>query len=302
MATLAELTSLEPRHETLVGIDSDGCVFDSMTVKQRECFHSAFLDTWKLHAVEKPARECLEFVNLFSRTRGQDRFICLDLAVRLMKTHPEIDPGAVELPDTTDLQRWLSQGPPFGNAGLEAALQGGKGADLAGSPSLARILDWSRETDRRVRELPLLEPFPDARRFLEELAGRSDAVVVSSTPLAALQHEWKSLGLREHVRLICSKDIGSKTQHLQTALADGKYRPERTLMIGDAPKDLECAREAGVRFYPIVPGRENDSWRRLRETVYPDFLENSYTFALEESFIGEFLDHLPVQPPWQTGS
>lgn len=29
---------LPKHHDTLVGIDSDGCVFDTMTVKQREHF------------------------------------------------------------------------------------------------------------------------------------------------------------------------------------------------------------------------------------------------------------------------
>ena len=33
-----ELKNLRPEHEFFIGIDSDGCVFDSMEVKQKEFF------------------------------------------------------------------------------------------------------------------------------------------------------------------------------------------------------------------------------------------------------------------------
>jgi hypothetical protein len=32
------MLSFTPQHEFLVGIDSDGCVFDSMELKHKECF------------------------------------------------------------------------------------------------------------------------------------------------------------------------------------------------------------------------------------------------------------------------
>jgi hypothetical protein len=32
------LKDFQPRHEFFVGIDSDGSVFDTMGIKQRECF------------------------------------------------------------------------------------------------------------------------------------------------------------------------------------------------------------------------------------------------------------------------
>jgi phosphoglycolate phosphatase-like HAD superfamily hydrolase len=297
MGTAAELAALRPHHETLVGIDSDGCVFDSMAVKQTQCFHPAFLDTWDLWSREAPARACLEFVNLYSRTRGQDRFVCLLLAVDLMRSHPDLGPDTV-LPDVTDLERWLEAGPPFGNAGLEQAVAGAKGAHLKDSPSLRRILDWSRDVDRRVAALAPIPPFPEARRFLETAGSRSDLMVVSSTPLAALEHEWQGCGLRDRVRFICSKDLGTKTQHLRAATDGDRYALERVLMVGDAPKDLESAREAGVRFFPILPGAENASWTRLADEVHPAWLAGGYTRDEERELEEAFLDLLPETPPW----
>jgi phosphoglycolate phosphatase-like HAD superfamily hydrolase len=286
------LDRLKPHHATLVGIDSDGCVFDSMTVKQVQCFHPAFLDQWGLWGHEAAVRECLEHVNLFSQTRGQDRFVCLLLAVERMRLHPAI-PVSVELPDLRDLGLWLESGPPFGNGGLEAALQGAKGDALRESASLREILDWSRDVDDRVANLAAIPPFPDARRFIEGACATSDLIVVSSTPLKALEHEWEGCGLRSYLRFICSKDIGTKLEHLQAATADGRYDLHQVLMVGDAPKDLESAREAGVRFYPVNPGQENDSWARLIEEVYPAFIAGNYSREREEALVREFLALLP---------
>jgi len=286
------LDRLKPHHDTLIGIDSDGCVFDSMTVKQVQCFHPALLDQWELWGVEAPARECLEYVNLYSQTRGQDRFVCFLLAVERMRLHPGI-PASVALPDLRDLGLWLESGPPFGNGGLEAALNGSKGEALRDSESLRKILDWSRDVDARVAELAAIEPFPNARRFIETSCATSDLIVVSSTPLKALEHEWEGCGLRSYLRFICSKDIGTKVQHLQAATAESRYPLDRVLMVGDAPKDLESAREAGVRFFPVNPGHENDSWSRLNEEVYPAFMAGTYSPEREEELVREFMALLP---------
>ncbi len=286
------LDRLKPHHATLVGIDSDGCVFDSMTVKQVQCFHPAFLDQWQLWEHEGPARECLEAVNLYSQTRGQDRFVCLALAVQRMRNHSGIPSSAV-LPDIGDLELWLASGPPFGNGGLESALQGAKGEALRDSESLRRILEWSRAVDERVAELAAIEPFPAAREFIQSACSTSDLIVVSSTPLKALEHEWEGCGLRSYLRFICSKDIGTKVQHLQAATEGGRYELDRVLMVGDAPKDLESAREAGVRFFPVNPGKENDSWALLAAEIYPAFLAGEYSAEREEALVGEFLALLP---------
>ena len=66
--------SITPRHEFLIGIDSDGCVFDSMELKHKECFIPQFINHYELQGVSKYAREAAEFVNLYSKSRGVNRF------------------------------------------------------------------------------------------------------------------------------------------------------------------------------------------------------------------------------------
>ena len=58
------LAEFQPQREFFVGIDSDGCVFDTMEVKHKECFIPNIIKFWNLQSVSKYAREAAEFVNL----------------------------------------------------------------------------------------------------------------------------------------------------------------------------------------------------------------------------------------------
>ncbi|MFT5474343.1 MAG: hypothetical protein ACI856_002680, partial [Kiritimatiellia bacterium] len=68
------LKTFVPAHDSFVGIDSDGCVFDTMEIKQKQCFHGLIVKAWDLRAIEPEVRQTAEFVNLYSRSRGQNRF------------------------------------------------------------------------------------------------------------------------------------------------------------------------------------------------------------------------------------
>lgn len=50
-----------PKHDYLVGIDSDGCAFDTMELKHKECFIPNIINYWGLQGVSKYAREAAEF-------------------------------------------------------------------------------------------------------------------------------------------------------------------------------------------------------------------------------------------------
>ena len=60
----------QPRHDRLVCIDSDGCVFDTMEIKHKECFCPAMIKHWGLQPISKYARMAWEFENLYSKDRG----------------------------------------------------------------------------------------------------------------------------------------------------------------------------------------------------------------------------------------
>ena len=73
------LREFQKCNEFFVGIDSDGCAFDTMEVKHKECFIPNIIKYYNLAAVSKYAREAAEFINLYSQWRGINRFPALIL-------------------------------------------------------------------------------------------------------------------------------------------------------------------------------------------------------------------------------
>src|ERR1051325_7823322 len=84
------LRDFKPTKEFFIGIDSDGCIFDSMEIKHKECFTPMFIKHFHLQAASKYARETWDFVNLYSKTRGANRFPALSRALKLMAKRKEV--------------------------------------------------------------------------------------------------------------------------------------------------------------------------------------------------------------------
>src|SRR5574339_129779 len=84
------LAEMKPNHEFFIGIDSEGCVFDTMEIKQKECFWPNTVKYWHLQAVSKYAREAVEFVNLYSKWRGINRWPALVRVFDLLRERPEV--------------------------------------------------------------------------------------------------------------------------------------------------------------------------------------------------------------------
>jgi phosphoglycolate phosphatase-like HAD superfamily hydrolase len=141
-------------------------------------------------------------------------------------------------------------------------------------------------------------PFPWVCESLSFLEDKADMIVVSATPLEALAREWEEHGIAQYVRVIAGQEMGKKALHLKLAAAD-KYAPDRILMIGDAPGDMNAARANNALFYPINPGFEEESWRRFYEEAVHAFLAGEYAGDYEARLIAEFESLLPDVPPWK---
>ena len=59
---VAKLINHKPSHDFLIAIDSDGCAFDTMEVKHKECFIPNIIKYWDLQPISKFARAAAEFV------------------------------------------------------------------------------------------------------------------------------------------------------------------------------------------------------------------------------------------------
>jgi len=124
-----------------------------------------------------------------------------------------------------------------------------------------------------------------------------DIVVVSSTPLEALEREWEEHDIAKYVAVIAGQEMGKKSEHLDYAAA-GKYEKENILMIGDAPGDMKAAKANEVLFYPVNPGDEIKSWQKFHDEAFDKFINGQYAGQYEEKLIAEFDSYLPQTPPW----
>lgn len=84
------LVDFVPRKGFFVGIDSDGCAFDAMEIKHKECFIPNTIKHWNLQPVSSLARETAEFVNLYSTSRGLNRWIALVRVFDLLAQRQEV--------------------------------------------------------------------------------------------------------------------------------------------------------------------------------------------------------------------
>ena len=275
-----------------VGIDSDGCAFDTMEVKHKECFIPQIVGHFGLAAVSKFAREVAEFVNLYSSHRGINRFPGLTLTLDLLAERPEVARRGVILPKLDGLRRWMERETRLGNDALFAE------AERTGNPDLIAAHAWSLAVNRAISEIVrAVPPFPFVRESLASMAGRADVMVCSATPVEALTREWREHGLDGQVALIAGQEHGVKREHL--ALAASGYDRDKVLMIGDAPGDRKAAEAVGALFFPIDPGSEDDSWRRLHDEALPRFFDGTYAGPYMDEQVARFAALLPESPPWR---
>lgn len=285
------LRDFKPSKEFFIGIDSDGCIFDSMEIKHKECFTPMFIKHFHLQAISKYAREVWEFVNLYSKDRGANRFPALVRAVKYLDARGPVKARGVKLPDIAGLEEWIKRETKLGNATLASEV-------AKGNQSLAHIKVWSDAVNRSVEDIVHgVPPFPLVRETLNKLNQFADAMCISQTPTDALKREWSEHSIDGSIKMIAGQEMGTKTEHIKFA-ATGKYAPTKILMIGDAPGDFKAAKANGALFFPINPGKEEASWERLLGEGLDRFYKGSYAGDYETQLVKEFDACLPEKPTW----
>jgi phosphoglycolate phosphatase-like HAD superfamily hydrolase len=288
-----QLQNFQPKRPFFVGVDSDGCVFDTMEIKQKECFCPVIIRFWGLQPIAKYVRETVEFVNLYSKWRGTNRFLALIKLFDYLNARPEVQAKGVELPQLRDLRQWAVSGAPLSNAGLQAE------ANRTAALDLLKVLEWSKQVNEAVAAIAVgIPPFTYVRESLAQLTQHADVICVSQTPAEALEREWAANDLLQYTTIIAGQEYGGKQEQLNLT-AGGKYPAGQVLMVGDALGDLQAARAAGALFYPVNPGREDASWQRFYEEGMARFINKTYAGSYESRLIAEFQGYLPETPPWE---
>lgn len=288
------LSNFVKEKDFLIGIDSDGCAFDSMEIKHKECFIPNFIKYFGLQPISKFAREAAEFTNLYSKTRGANRFPSYLLALDLLAARPEVQRRNVELPKLQGVRDWVARESKLGTKTI------GPEAEKTGDPDLQLAYAWSKAVDDAVNDMVHgVPPFPGVAEALQKMQAQGDLIVCSATPNGALQKEWAEHDIDQYVKSICGQEAGSKKESLSACQALG-YAPEKMLMIGDAPGDQKAAEAVGALFFPINPGHEEESWVEFLNEGCDRFFAGTFAGEYQAKLIAEFEKYLPEQPPWKT--
>ena len=293
------LKDFQSKKDFFVGIDSDGCAFDTMGIKQRECFCPWMIAYFGLQPVAQAARECKVFADLFSKTRGANRHkTAKRIIAELLPSHPMTKARGFQVPQFPHYFAWVDDPKSLlSNDGLKQVIAETTEPDAKRELELA--LAWSERVNWAIGEMvKAMPPFPYVRETLEKISPLADIIVVSATPCEALQREWEEHNIAKYAEVIAGQEMGKKAEHLNFA-TKGKYEKNHILMVGDAPGDMKAAKANDALFYPINPGNEVESWKRFHDEAFDKFINGQYAGSYEEKLIAEFDECLPERPPWQ---
>lgn len=275
---MSEVNNFTKEKEFLICIDSDGSAIDTMTEKHRKAFGPEAVRVWGLEEIEEDFLQHWNKVNLYSNTRGINRF------KGLVNTFKDLKTRGYEMPEINNIEEWTEKSGELSNSALNKEIK--KGNDYE---DLKLALKWSQQVNQTISELKKdrAKVFTGVKKSLSKITERADLAVVSSANQEALLDEWESYDLKRYVKVIFGQEAGSKADNIKNLKAKG-YDNSKILMLGDAPGDLRAAEINNVLFYPIIPSEEKESWQKFAEKAADKFFEGDYQGKLEKQLIKKF--------------
>lgn len=275
------LGDFQKKKDLLFCIDSDGCAMDTMDIKHIRCFGPCMVEEWGLSEWEAPILDRWNVINLYSMTRGINRFKGLAKALK------EIDKMYVKIEDIDVLDKWVEESPELSNEALKRAIADNDNI------CLKKALSWSEKVNERINGLSFEDkkPFQGVKEALEYAHQFGDVAIVSSANKQAVVEEWELYHLLDYVDIILAQDAGSKAYCIQELVKKG-YEKENVLMTGDAPGDYDAAKKNGVYYYPILVRQEKASWEKFVSEAVPKLREGSYGGVYQQKKVEEFVTNL----------
>lgn len=275
------LETYQKKKEFLVCVDSDGCAMDTMDIKHFRCFGPCMVEEWNLQQWKEAILTRWNEINLYTMTRGINRFKGLAMALR------EINEKYTKIDGIDALEKWVEESDELSNAAVERAI------DAAGDEVFKKALSWSKKVNESINALPFEEkkPFEGVKEGLAYAHQFADVAIVSSANLQAVEEEWELYGLLENVDILLAQNAGSKAFCISELLKKG-YDKDKVMMTGDAPGDFDAAKKNGVYYYPILVKHEKQSWKEFVDTAVNKLVEGSFGGTYQEEKIQAFKDNL----------
>lgn len=262
-------------------VDSDGCVMDTMTPKHRFCFGPEAIKMWNLLPWEKEAEKRWEEINLWQKTRGINRFQGI---YRFLYEFRDKISEADELPR---LEHWLQTTGEYSERALAEEVK------KTGSKLLQQVLDWSDKVNESINQIPKEKTrvFTGAKDIISRICKETDIYIISSANREAVCREWEEASVLNYVTECMTQEKGTKCECLKKVCALG-YESSLVLMVGDALGDKESADVAGIPFFPILAGKEEESWQEGRKSAFPAWLNGNYTKEMQQKYERQFYQNL----------
>ena len=261
----------------LICIDSDGCAIDTMDIKHIKCFGPCMITEWNLEKWRKTILDSWNEVNLYTLTRGINRFKGLAVALT------EINDKYIKIEGLDEFLKWTEETLELSNESLEAELE------KTNNICIKRALEWSKAVNKSIDLLSDDEkcPFEGVKEAIIAAKKIADIAIVSSANEKAVLDEWSHNGLLENVDIVLTQNIGSKAYCISKLIEKG-YDRTKVLMVGDALGDLKAAESNEVLYYPIMVRKEKDSWERFTKEALEKFIGDIYIGEYQEKVINEF--------------
>lgn len=275
------LEGYRKKKDYLICVDSDGCAMDTMDAKHITCFGPCLIPVWGLAQWEPEILKRWNEINLYTMTRGINRFKGLAMILTEVSLKYRKVPGA-------DLfSQWTREAPELSGAAVKEQWESTR------EEVFLQALKWSEEVNRRIGSMPEAAKcaFPGVAEALRAAQSLADVAVVSSANQKAVEEEWQRQGLMDYVDVILSQDAGTKSACIRSLLEQG-YDRDHVLMVGDAPGDCDAAMDNGVYFYPILIRHEEMSWQRFIPDGLKRLVGGTCGGAWQERMMREFKDNL----------
>ena len=271
----------QKKKDYLICVDSDGCAMDTMDIKHIRCFGPCMVTEWGLEEWKDAILTRWNEINLYTMTRGINRF--KGLALMLREIHETYTP----IQDVDVLEAWVENSKELSNGALQKAME------TNDSVILKKALSWSQHVNTSINELPfeVKKPFEGVKEGLAYAHQFADVAIVSSANLQAVLEEWELYGLLEHVDIVMSQNVGSKAYCIQELLKKG-YDTEKVFMAGDALGDYEAAEKNHVFYYPILVRHEKESWSEFRDQAVDKLVDGTYGGDYQHQKIDAFMENL----------
>jgi hypothetical protein len=102
---MSALDDFNRKKRLAVCVDSDGCAMDTMNIKHIRCFGPCMVEEWGLEAWRRPILDRWNEINLYSGTRGINRFKGLAMALT------EINRQYTPIDGIERLSAWAEEAP-----------------------------------------------------------------------------------------------------------------------------------------------------------------------------------------------